>query len=117
MRRRARAIALPRRRNQPPWLPWLVLLAAGLGIAAFDTASAAPADEAQPGATPALPTQDNGTAKPPGPVATSRSGGVLKPKGNPDPGITLPTPNPKQFPTPVIKPPGTRGGNPQVVPK
>ncbi len=43
--------------------------------------------------------------------------GVLHPPMNVDPGIKLPTPAPQKFPMPVIPPPGTKGNQPNVVPK
>ncbi len=53
-----------------------------------------------------VPNQDPGVVTPPS--------GVLTP-GNPDPGINLPIP--PQGRMPVIPPPGTPGGNPNVQPK
>lgn len=53
-------------------------------------------------------------------VPADRSAGnpaVIQPPAVADPGIKVPTPNPQAFPTPVIPPPGSPGGNPQVVPK
>ena len=46
-----------------------------------------------------------------------RSGGVLQPPGNIDPGITAPAPVPDPGTTPVIRPPGTTGGNPTIQPR
>lgn len=45
------------------------------------------------------------------------SNGVARPREPVDPGISRGTPAPENFPTPVIPPPGTPGGNPSVVPK
>ncbi len=53
-----------------------------------------------------VPNRDPGVVAPPS--------GVLTP-GNPDPGINLPIP--PQGRMPVIPPPGTPGGNPNVQPK
>ena len=55
--------------------------------------------------------------QPPAAGVTKSTDGVLKPKTNPDPGMVVATPNPREFPTPVIPPPGTKNSNPQVVPK
>jgi hypothetical protein len=46
----------------------------------------------------------------------NRSGGVIKP-GNIDPKMQVPAPDPGPTSTPVIPPPGSPGGNPNVVPK
>ena len=43
--------------------------------------------------------------------------GVIRPPATVDPGITRGTPNAGNYPTPVVPPPGSPGGNPQVVPK
>ena len=43
--------------------------------------------------------------------------GIIHPPATIDPGMTRPAPNPQAFPTPVVPPPGTPGGNPQVIPK
>ena len=57
-----------------------------------------------PGVRPDTPggTTSNGVARPPSPV---------------DPGINRGAPAPGLFPTPVIPPPGTPGGDPTVMPK
>ncbi|HZS85278.1 MAG TPA: hypothetical protein VFA50_20560 [Stellaceae bacterium] len=47
----------------------------------------------------------------------SRTGGVLHPGINPDPGMSKAPPNPGAQSTPVIPPPGTSGNNPEVQPK
>ena len=46
-----------------------------------------------------------------------KSGGVIKPGGNIDPKMQVNPPDPGPTSTPVIPPPGTPGGNPNVVPK
>ena len=46
-----------------------------------------------------------------------KSGGVIKPGGNLDPKMQVTPPDPGPTSTPVIPPPGTPGGNPNVVPK
>ena len=43
--------------------------------------------------------------------------GVIRPPDNIDPEITAPAPVPDPGTTPVIRPPGSPGGNPLVVPK
>ena len=120
MRSRARAIALARRRRQFPWLPLVMALL--LALALWCQAQAAPAAQSQPegGLTQSGPMQGGKgdvQTQPPAAGVTKAAPGVLKPKTNPDPGMTLATPNPKEFPTPVIKPPGTNGSSAQVVPK
>ena len=46
-----------------------------------------------------------------------KSGGVIKPGDNLDPKMQVAPPDPGPTSTPVIPPPGTPGGNPNVVPK
>jgi hypothetical protein len=46
-----------------------------------------------------------------------RSDGVIRPPANASPDITVPAPVPDPGTTPVIRPPGSPGGNQQVVPK
>jgi hypothetical protein len=43
--------------------------------------------------------------------------GVIRPPSNIDPEITAPAPVPDPGTTPVIRPPGSPGGNPALVPK
>ena len=45
-----------------------------------------------------------------------KSNGVIKPREDVDPRIAKPTP-PERLPTPVIPPPGSPGGDPDVQPK
>jgi hypothetical protein len=47
----------------------------------------------------------------------NRSGGVIHPPANVDPGLTQPAPDIGPHSMPVIPPPGTPGGNPDVKPK
>jgi hypothetical protein len=47
----------------------------------------------------------------------NRSGGVIHPPANIDPGLTQPAPDLGPHSMPVIPPPGTPGGNPDVKPK
>ncbi|MEA2757742.1 MAG: hypothetical protein QOH65_355 [Methylobacteriaceae bacterium] len=46
-----------------------------------------------------------------------KSGGVIKPAEDVDPKMTKPAPVPEPNSTPVIPPPGSPGGNPDVKPK
>jgi hypothetical protein len=46
-----------------------------------------------------------------------QSDGVIRPPANASPDITVPAPVPDPGTTPVIRPPGSPGGNQQVVPK
>ena len=47
----------------------------------------------------------------------NRSGGVIYPPDNVDPGLTQPAPDLGPHSMPVIPPSGTPGGNPDVKPK
>lgn len=47
----------------------------------------------------------------------NKSDGVIKPRSDVDPGITTITPAPHAGTMPVIPPPGSPGGNPNVQPK
>jgi hypothetical protein len=91
----------------------IVSLAGALAIAILAHAQAATTaqPEDKPPAVQANP--DHGTNKAPE-ITTSEAPGVLTPKVNPDPGITLPTPNPKEFPMPVIRPAPGKGGATEV---
>jgi hypothetical protein len=111
----SRPLLLPGRHNRRAWPQRVALLAAVLAVTALGHAQAAQTPpEVTPGTAPERP--DHGINKAPD-ITTSETPGLLKPKVNPDPGISLPTPNPKQFRTPVIKPPETKGNNTQIVPK
>ncbi len=57
------------------------------------------------------PTQPNLTER------LKRSDGVITPPANIDPEISVPAPNPNPNTTPVIPPPGSPGGNPDIRPK
>jgi hypothetical protein len=46
-----------------------------------------------------------------------KSGGVLKPSGDVDPQMAKPAPVPNSSSMPVIPPPGSPGGDPNVKPK
>lgn len=47
----------------------------------------------------------------------NRSGGVIHPPANVDPGLSHPAPEIGAQSMPVISPPGTPGGNPDIKPK
>ena len=120
MTHRARAIAIAeRRRPEPsPWLFWLVLACLVLaGVAAHGQTAR--------GQTAGSQTAGGQTARPNAPVPTTPVpagpgggvSGVLRPTTPVDPGIHAPSPAASAFPMPVVKPPGTPGGNQLVVPK
>jgi hypothetical protein len=77
---------------------------------------------AQPAQTPVGPPTTPGPViperiHPPAGTPPQAGSGVIQPPGNVDPGIQATVPNPRPNSTPVIPPPGTPGGNPNVVPK
>jgi len=76
-----------------------------IALLSLACASAAVAQTAQ------TPPSDNPSEK------LDKSGGVIKPGGNIDPKMQVAPPDPGPTSTPVIPPPGTPGGNPNVVPK
>lgn len=93
-------------------------LVAVVAATAF-AAGAAHAQAGDPRHSPTLPPDTSGNTqdvpapnRDPGVIAPPT--GVVKP-GNPDPGINVPIP--PQGRMPVIPPPGTPGGNPNVQPK
>ncbi|MBV9862937.1 MAG: hypothetical protein JO267_12425 [Alphaproteobacteria bacterium] len=75
----------------------------------------APSGDRAPQTVPEMP----GSASPGGSLSNKldRSGGVIQPPANVDPGLTQPTPAIGGNSTPVIPPPGTPGGNPAATPK
>lgn len=86
--------------------------------------TAAPAPQHSVNCTPVKPMPPHGTIAPNTTVGQAnptlgdqlaRSNGVLCPPSNVDPGMHVPTPNVGN--TPVIRPPGSPGGNPKVQPK
>jgi hypothetical protein len=115
--RRARAIALARRREPPSLLPWLalaVLLLAAVAAHA-QTTRTGPTD----GRTAPPPiVQPAPPAAPGGGEALSHGNGVITPPSRVDPAMPVARPNPNEFPTPNVQPPAPLGGGEQkVVPK
>lgn len=77
-------------------------------------ASNAPAAELPPPDAAQGQGVPNGTA----PLLGDRDSGVIRPPAGVDPGINQGTPAPpSHFPTPVVPPPGSPGGDTTVVPK
>ncbi len=95
-----------------------MLLCAGIGIAVAQTQNGATgaAPNQEPGANGQVPQSDSSAA--PGSLSheLNRSGGVIRPPAIHDPGVVSP-PNQGVSRTPVIPPPGSPGGNPNVQPK
>ncbi len=111
MRRPPRTLVLARRRPAAAaWLGWLVL-ATVLAVAALGRAAGA--QTTTPAPLPPKTTETGPTVPPP----SGNSGGVIHPPATVDPGMTHRTPGSATFPTPVIPPPGSPGGNTGVVPK
>jgi hypothetical protein len=67
---------------------------------------------------PSVPDEGSGSSSPRAPLSDelSRSGGVIKPPDM-DPHIKQPVPDTGPQSMPVIPPPGTPGGNPEIKPK
>jgi hypothetical protein len=108
-RSRARVLA---RRREPPF-HWIgPLLATALALLAMRAMA-----ETSPPAPLPPKTGETGpmTAAPPSTPELNR--GVIRPPTTTDPGMNRGTPNAEKFPTPVLPPPGTPGGNPRVTPK
>jgi hypothetical protein len=93
------------------------------GVAVLLLTSAAFAQTPPQDATPPKPRDAVPQAKEPGATSgtlseqLSRSGGVIRPPPHADPKIEAPAPNPGTPRMPVIPPPGTPGGDPNVKPK
>jgi hypothetical protein len=85
------------------------MLSFGAVIAAADEPSGRPGggQEATPAVPPASGTQSSDL---------NRSGGIITPPADVDPGMKQ-TPPPTGSTMPIIPPPGTPGGNPTVKPK
>jgi hypothetical protein len=90
-----------------------LVAAAVIGFAAFTVAADEPAGRSGGGqpATPAVPPA-SGTQS----SDLNRSGGIITPPADVDPGIKQ-APPPTGSTMPIIPPPGTPGGNPTVKPK
>lgn len=95
-----------------------LFLGAGAGIATAQTPAEPRA--AAPGQGPAANGQipQSAPSGPPGSLSKqlNRSGGVIPPPPTPDRGVVSP-PNQGVSRTPIIPPPGSPGGNPNVQPK
>ncbi len=93
-------------------------LVVGLGLSFVATAVPARAQPPAPNAAP--PSVPPPAAATPPPAAGAGGSGVIRPPAGVDPGIDRgPPPAGTQGadPMPVYRPPGTPGGNPNVVPK
>ena len=103
----------PRRRGAAV----LGALAAGaiLAICAHGAPAAAQGAQKLPNQVPTAP--DGAAPDTPLSEKLDRSGGVLRPPGGVDPEIHVPAPDPDPKTTPVIPPPGSPGGDPNVQPK
>ena len=97
-------------------LMMVLLLCAGASVATAQT----PPGAAAPGQGPAANSQipQSGPSGAPGSLSRelNRSGGVIRPPPTHDRGV-VPPPNQGVSRTPIIPPPGTPGGNPNVQPK
>jgi hypothetical protein len=99
----------------------LCLAAALAGMAAAALAQTTPG---APGTDQVIPEKDRSRPQDlPGNSQQSlsdkldKSGGVIKPPADVDPKMATPAPVPNPNSTPVIPPPGSPGGNPDVKPK
>ncbi len=109
--RRHRTLVLAQRRHCPgTWLAW-ALLATGLALAATQAGLA----QTTPAPLPPKTGETGPTTVPPASAQPNR--GVIRPPATVDPGMNRGTPNREAFPTPVLPPPGTPGGNQRVTPK
>lgn len=134
MRSRARVLALRRRPDPMPWLVlWLLLGLLGAAVASTARAQQqvpprvpGQSQALPPPATsaPTLPPGSGNDPATPAPMPQVRPdtpggstrNGVAVPRPNQDPGIVAPTPSaPSDMP--VIRPPGSPGGNPTVIPR
>lgn len=95
-----------------------VALSFGAAGAARAQLSANPRDNPPAPARPPATAQQNPGAPPEVIAPSGRGTGVLHPPGNVDPGMKVTPPPSKEFPMPVIPPPGTKGSSrPNAVPK
>jgi hypothetical protein len=91
------------------------LLAASLAVSVAALAQTMPpVPQRPPGASKTMPPE---VVKPPMEPNTSGTKGALRHPREVDPGIVAPTPTPAPQSMPVIPPPGSPGGNPNVIPK
>lgn len=118
MRPHARAVALRQQQGPHPWLGWTAFaLTLAVSIAAAHGAAIVAPSKGNSGPQTAVP-----APLPPGsgadtPGGSARKGIIVPPPVSRDPGINKGTPPAGRFPMPVIRPPGTAGGNQRVVPK
>lgn len=95
-----------------------LLLCAGTGVAAAQTPDGT--GGTAPGQGPAANSQNSPSVPGGAPGSLSkelnRSGGVIRPPATHDRGVVSP-PNQGVSRTPIVPPPGTPGGNPNVQPK
>jgi hypothetical protein len=94
---------------------FLVLAGMGLLIATAQAQTPKPKVAPPPAETP--PSKDSVAPTNPLSEQLSRSGGVIKPPENVDRKIEAPTPDPGARSMPIVPPPGTPGGDPNVKPK
>ena len=134
--KRARAAVLSRRQQDPGLQLWAMLawtllaMALAFALLASGTARAQGSGSVIPPPATSAPTLPPGSGSDPAspapapnsrpnsadtPGGTARNG-VAVPRANPDPGIVAPTPSAPSG-MPVIRPPGTPGGDTTVVPK
>jgi len=102
----------------------LAFLLGGAPVIAFAQAGGAvqspPPSAGEDKAPPTQPDEDlGGSGSATGSLShrLNRSGGVIHPPANIDPGLTQPAPDIGPHSMPVIPPPGTPGGNPDIKPK
>ena len=97
----------------------VVLAFGGAGAALGQLPANPKTNPPAPARPPATAQQNPGT--PPEVIAPKEprvAGGIIHPPPGVDTGIKIPTPPSRQFPMPVIPPPGTKGsGQPNTVPK
>ena len=108
--RRSRAIAVARSREDGATLARWLVVAAFLLVAVMAAAYAE--DTTSGGAQQSPPQQIVPPANP-----AARANGVIPAPTGVDPGIRVHRPSDATSTMPVIPPPGTPGGNPQVIPK
>jgi hypothetical protein len=97
----------------------LTAMLAGIGspVLAQTTPGAAGTDQVIPEKDRTRPQDQPGNAQQSLSDKLDKSGGVIKPTEDIDPNMAKPAPVPNPNSTPVIPPPGSPGGNPDVKPK